>query len=99
MNWTSKMEVHVGDKFKLENFRLTAIILRTKYTDFTMVDTVALRFPITTFYDWRTTDLQLHEPAIKERYANSSGNITISRIVYYTCMLSLYIISLTVAYR
>ena len=77
------MEVNVGDKFKLETFRLTVTILRTEYTVFTMVDTVALRSPITTFYDLRTTDLQLHEPAIIERYANGSGNITISRIVLY----------------
>lgn len=89
------MEVNVGDKFQADSdYSAHQINIL-----FTMVDTVALRFPITTFYDWRTTDLQLHEPAIIERYANSSGNITISRIVYYTCMLSLYIISLTVAYR
>ena len=58
MNWTHKMEVNVGDKFKLENFRLTATFLRNKYTVFTMVYTVALRTPVTTFYDCRTTDLQ-----------------------------------------
>ena len=35
------------------------LFLRNKYTVFTMGGTVALRFPIPTFYDLRATDLQL----------------------------------------